>query len=73
MKIDGYVILSPFQAKPALKLASDTFGITPRDAWSKWLGGHGYDPDRSIKIQRAHDKGYRLRRVTMELLEEDES
>ena len=72
MKITGFVILSPNMAEAGLYYAYSTFGITSAEAWSRWLRSDYDDPDRSIKIQRAHDRGYRVRRVTMELVEEDE-
>ena len=75
MKLDGYVIvmpLSPWDEKHKQKIvpymAYSSFGQTPTEAWARHMGtNRSNDPDFSIKVQRWHDKGYRLKKATLEI------
>lgn len=80
MKIDGYVIVRPVNPWDEDKkdfiiprMAYSTFGLTPTEAWARHIGSnHATDPDFSIKVQRWHDNGYRLKRATLEIQYEEQ-
>lgn len=54
----------PNEEKILLHMGLGTIGRTAGEAWSRKTGG-----DLS-KVQAWHDKGYRLRRINIELIEE---
>ncbi|MBJ6722459.1 hypothetical protein I2750_19860 [Bacillus sp. PR5] len=67
LTIDGYVILPPLN--PWDRRNSDliyrdrapgTFGETPMEAWRRCVGAKTPLLDVSTKIQRLHDRGWRL-------------
>ncbi len=81
LTIDGFVILSPLapwdQKKGDLihkQQAPGTFGETPELAWRKFIGQKGNLLDVSTKIQRYHDRGWRLNpaRITIKLVPSDD-
>ena len=65
----AYIILSPFfaykDAEEHLKWSLGTIGATAGEAWYKQTRG------RMDTVQAWFDKGYRLRKVNIELIEED--
>lgn len=67
LTIDGFVILPPLN--PWDRRNSDliyrnqapgTFGETPESAWRRFIGAKTPLLDVSTKIQRLHDRGWRL-------------
>ena len=80
IRIDGYVIVgpvSPWYAKDREKIIGDTafqsFGKTPYEAWMRHLGGWRPEFDRgdmSRLVQFYFDRGYRLKKATMEIHDE---
>lgn len=77
MKIDGYVIVTPinqWDEKHREKIISHmsyrTFGLTPTEAWLRFTGHPQNDIDRPRIIQKWHDKGYRLKKATLEILDD---
>ena len=80
IRIDGYVIVgpvSPWYAKDREKIIGDTafqsFGKTPYEAWMRHLGGWRPEFDRgdmSRRVQFYFDRGYRLKKATMEIHDE---
>ena len=75
MKMDGYVVVptvNQWNNKEAvwLGMGYSSFGKTPIEAWSNFTGYTYDDPDRSIKIQRWHDRGYRLKKATLEIIDD---
>ena len=73
MKLDGYVIvppLNPWDSKEHwLEVGHTSFGKTPYEAWYRFTG-YPDDLDRSTKIQRWFDKGYRVKQATLEIHDE---
>jgi len=73
MKLDGYVIvppLNPWDKKEHwLDFGYKTFATTPYEAWYRFTG-YTDDLDRSTKIQRWFDKGYRVKSATLEIHDE---
>lgn len=77
MKMDGFVIVPPLNPwdeknkdKIWLDMAYTTFEPKEAHAWNRFIGyAHG-DPDRSIKIQYWHDRGYRLKKATLEIIDD---
>jgi hypothetical protein len=77
IKIDGYVIvgpISPWDEKYRDQIIADTafqsFGKSPHEAWMRHLGGYRPDFDKgdtSRRIQFYFDRGYRLKKATMEI------
>jgi hypothetical protein len=75
MKMDGYVVVPPVNSwddKEAVWLDTGyrSFGKTSIEAWIRFTGYTYDDPDRSIKIQRWHDGGYRLKKATLEITDD---
>ena len=80
IRIDGYVIVgpvSPWYEKDREKIIGDTafqsFGKTPYEAWMRHLGGWRPEFDRgdmSRRVQFYFDRGYRLKKATMEIHDE---
>ena len=70
MKLDGYVIvppLNPWDKKELwLEAGHRNFGRTPYEAWYRFTG-YTDDIDRTTKIQRCFDKGYRVKQATLEI------
>lgn len=76
MKLDGFVIVPPLSAwdekykdKIWLDMAYHSFGKTESEAWNLYTGYRSDDIDRSIKIQKWHDKGYRVKKARLEIIE----
>lgn len=69
MKLDGYVIVPPHTATRRLEVGYRTFATTPYEAWYRFTG-YTDDLDRSTKIQRWFDKGYRVKQATLEIHDE---
>lgn len=77
VKIDGYVIVgpvSPWDEKYREQIIADTsfqsFGKSPHEAWMRHLGGWRPDFDKgdmSRCVQFYFDRGYRLKKATMEI------
>lgn len=74
----GYVIIPPISTwdekhRDAIipEMSYSTFGKTPTEAWVKMLRTVYSDADLSVKIQRAFDKGYRLKKAKMIVLENE--
>lgn len=81
LTIDGFVILPPLSPWDKHKgdliyrnQAPGTFGETPEAAWRRFIGAKTPLLDVSVKIQRFHDRGWRLSparfTISMELSEE---
>lgn len=67
LTIDGFVILPPLSPWDKQKgdliyrdQAPGTFGETPEAAWRRFIGHKGNLLDVPTKIQRYHDRGWRL-------------
>ncbi len=78
MKLEGYVIvmpLSPWDEKNKDKIiphmSYSTFALTPAQAWAIQTQRSIRDIDFSIMVQRYHDKGYRVKKATLEIHYED--
>lgn len=79
--VDGYVIvgpISPWYEKDREKIIGDTafqsFGKTPYEAWMRHLGGWRPEFDRgdmSRRVQFYFDRGYRLKKATMEIHDDE--
>lgn len=79
--LDGWVIvppLSPWSVKDKDKIwpemSYSSFSPTKLDAWRKHCQTNGIRLDGgelSIRIQRWHDRGYRLKRARLEIYDED--
>jgi len=64
-KIKGFVIVPPDDRDPDRNLGYWTFAPTAGEAWYRKLGHEVADIERPTRIQRWHDKGYRLREATL--------
>ena len=71
--IEGFVIVQPlsewdkkFERKIIADLSYSSFGRTEHGAWRRFIGPHEQH-EFNIKVQRFHDKGYRLRKARMEI------
>jgi hypothetical protein len=62
-EIKGFVIVPP--GEPDWKLGYWTFAPTAGEAWYRKLGHEVADIERPHRIQRWHDRGYRLREATL--------
>lgn len=76
--IEGYVIIPPvpeWDAKHKDKIIPEmsygTFAKRPNEAWAKKIGRTLSDIDRPIRIQAFHDRGYRLRKAKMIIIDEE--
>lgn len=72
MKMEGYVIVPPVSEWDNREvvfpmMSYNTLGRTPTEAWLRFLQTTVFD---SMKVNRAVERGYRLRRASMEILEE---
>ncbi len=77
IKVEGYVIVGPVSAwneKYRDQIIADTsfqsFGKSPHEAWTRHLGGWRPEFDKgdmSRRVQFYFDRGYRLRKATMEI------
>lgn len=70
--MEGYVVVPPVNTwdnrEVVFPLMSyNTLGKTPTEAWLRFLQTTVYD---SMKVNSAIDRGYRLRRASIEILEE---
>ena len=77
MKMDGYVIVPPINKWDEkhreliiTHSSYNTFGKNAVEAWLRFTGHHYADPDRSAKIQYWHDKGYRVKKATLEIIDD---
>ena len=63
MTRDGYIIAHKDWV-PGVKLhmAAHTFSATPAEAWRRHIG-----PSAETRIQRWHDRGYRVHKATLSL------
>jgi len=74
-KLEGYVIvppLSPWDKKYSdqiwLDIGYPSFGKTPTEAWRRYIHPSQYEHiDFSILVQRLHDRGYRVKKATLEI------
>ena len=71
MKLDGFVVSPPSlpqddEDKVIPHLSHHTFGCSPTEAWMRLIG---YPYDR-MRVNDYIDRGYRLRRATIEILDE---
>lgn len=80
MKLDGYVIVPPlnpwdeeYHDLIITHSSYRTFGRTATEAWMRFIGFQHFqtDIDRPIIIQKWHDKGYRVKKATLEIHDED--
>lgn len=71
MKVYGYVIVQPkcIGTKDPFHPHYHTFASTPARSWRYHIGPNVDKMDVSTYIQRWHDKGYRVKRVMMEIEE----
>lgn len=74
MKLNGYVIvppLSPWDEKHADKIIPQmsyrNLGNTPPEAWSRFMGTNQTDLEWSRKVQHWHDRGYRVKKATLDI------
>lgn len=74
MKVDGYVIVPPLNSwdeQHKDKIWSNyypSFALTPVDAWRRYIHpDNTKDTDFSIVVQRFHDRGYRVKKATLEI------
>jgi hypothetical protein len=77
IRVEGYVIVGPISSwdeKHREQIIADTafqsFGKTPYETWLRHLGGwrEGFDRgDMSRRVQFYFDRGYRLKKATMEI------
>lgn len=77
IKVEGYVIvgpISPWDEKYREQIIGDTafqsFAKSPYEAWMRHLGGYRADIDKmeqSRRIRFYFDRGYRLKKATMEI------
>lgn len=80
MKLQGYVIVPPLSSwdekhKEEIwaEMSYGSFGKTPSEAWRRSIHPSQYDAlDFSIIVQRWFDRGYRVKKATLEILEESE-
>lgn len=74
MKLDGYVVVPPLNPWDKKELWLDfgykTFAVNPAASWHRFTGLDLSNPETSMRIQRWHDKGYRVKRATMEIHDE---
>ena len=77
MKLDGFVIVSPVNAwneknkeKIWLEMGYGSFEKTEAYAWNRFMNLIPGDPDRPRKVQYWHDKGYRVKRATLEIIDD---
>lgn len=81
IRLNGYVIVPPlnqWDEEHKDQIWSDfayrTFGVSPTQAWTKFIGpASGILEEKyetSMRIQRWHDKGYRVKKATMEIHDE---
>jgi hypothetical protein len=61
--IKGFVIVPP--GENAWQLGYWTFAPTAGEAWYRKLGHEVADIERPYRIQKWHDRGYRLREATL--------
>ena len=74
MKMEGYVIVPPVSAWDNREvvfpiMSYNTLGKTPTESWLRFRQTTVFD---SMKVNSAIDRGYRLRRASIEILEEVE-
>jgi hypothetical protein len=69
MKLDGYVIVPPLNKEHLLEVGHRSFGRIPYEAWYRFTR-YPDDLDRTTKIQRWFDKGYRVKQATLEIHDE---
>ena len=76
VNIDGFVIvppLNPWDEKDRdniiPRMSYNTFSLTATEAWARHVQCQPSDTDFSWKVQRWHDKGYRLRDATLTIKE----
>jgi len=74
--IEGYVIIppvNPWDDKGLVipQMSYTSFALTPPSAWDKHMHTRPDDKDWSIKVQRWHDKGYRLKKAKLTIRDED--
>lgn len=64
LSIDGYIILGPWEERVAFTMGLTSVAASPTGAWARHTRG------QMDKVQAWFDRGYRLRRVNIELIEE---
>lgn len=62
--MEGYIILGPWEEKVAFAMGLQSVAASPTGAWARHTQG------KMDKVQAWFDKGYRLRRVKIELINE---
>lgn len=77
MKVDGYVIVPPLNSWDQQHKDSiwgsyyPSFGLTPVEAWRRYIHRDNFkDMDFGIVVQRFHDRGYRVKKATLEIHDE---
>lgn len=63
----GYIIIGPWEERIALTMGLQSVAASPTGAWARHTQG------KMDKVQAWFDKGYRLRRVNIELIDEGTS
>lgn len=72
MKIEGYVIMQPSVIPNKGYIPhTHTFATTTVRAWRAHVGPNVDEMDISTRIQFWHDRGYRVKRATMEIQEDE--
>lgn len=70
LELDGFVIIPPISKRDEdhkeeiiVSLSYQSFGRTPTEAWKRYIHPSHYDNqgDFSVKVQRCHDRGYRVK------------
>lgn len=80
MKLEGYVIVPPLspwdqhhKEEIWLSMSYGSFGRTPVEAWKRSIHSSQHNVlDFSVIVQRWFDRGYRVKKATIEILEESE-
>lgn len=76
MKLNGYVIVPPLSPwnekhKEQIWLGNySSFETSAVKAWRRYTGNRYNKSDLSIIIQRYHDRGYRVKKATLEIHDE---
>lgn len=79
IKFSGFVVLQPLNPWDAkhkdliyADMAMSSFARTPELSWRKFIGYSVARTEAAIRIQRYHDRGYRVAKVDVEILEPSE-
>lgn len=72
MKLGGYVIMQPsIIPNKGLVPHTQTFAESAARAWRIFIGPNVDKMDVSTRIQAWHDRGYRVKRAILEIVEDE--